>query len=417
MRPNAVHLILPLMAVLAGASTVFSQDITPPPDDLLKKFIQTPTTPEELKPIIQARDARDFKKVVDLATGIIDRPLSSYVPIADGPWFRSTALMDRADAENELNVSFDVAMADEREAADLGNLEAIGNVLSVLFDVYSGNALPSQQTVHTDATEIQKFLLMGANLGDASTAILIGLNRFPTDLSEDEKLYWLMLGIMRDNRSDSATKISAIKDLSRQLTAERLERVLSKYSLVRGSITAVLPGLPRRGLFGSLFVESDLRGTYARNFGFQPRLTSKPPEAVTIQENWRLLRYLGNTDSTDAYMVVPGKRKFDDPNISSLPLDTIISNIQPGDRVFVRCGPMSHVAMVYRIDLQHDAIYFADSAYQFWQVNEGSYIKSFNLVEHDFHRFLSQIPISDLRGMLEAVITIRDSARAPNKTQ
>jgi hypothetical protein len=171
------------------------------------------------------------------------------------------------------------------------------------------------------------------------------------------------------------------------------------------------PPLPGRGVITTLFVESDLRGTFGHLYGYKATDPNDyTEEAPTIGEQWIFYKKLiADIGYGDAYMMVAGSRKFDDPNIISRSTSDIMETIQPGDRVFVRCGPLSHVAMVYKLDRAGNKIYFADAAFQFWQPSHNSCVTSFSLTEHTLHRYLSSVSASEVKDILQAVITIRDS--------
>ena len=79
----------------------------------------------------------------------------------------------------------------------------------------------------------------------------------------------------------------------------------------------------------------------------------------------------------------------------------------PDDRVFVDCGPLAHVSILYKRDRERRMLYFIDPQYEFWQHN--SCVTHFELIEDIHKRYLSALSESDIADMLQAVITIRDA--------
>jgi hypothetical protein len=84
-----------------------------------------------------------------------------------------------------------------------------------------------------------------------------------------------------------------------------------------------------------------------------------------------------------------------------------LAELIPGDRVFVGCGPLSHVAFFFRRDETKKRLLFLDPNYEFWQPTHNSCVTSFEFVEDKHNRYLSSVPEDDVESMIEAVITLR----------
>jgi hypothetical protein len=157
-----------------------------------------------------------------------------------------------------------------------------------------------------------------------------------------------------------------------------------------------------------MFIESDLRGTFQRLFGIIR--SDNPPEAPTLRENWLFYRYIvDDLGYGAAYLLLPGERNLGDSRIRSRSKDAIMAALTPGDRVFVRCGSLSHIAMVYKTEQNPPTIYFTDAAYEFWQKGQNACISSFKLVDGGNNRFLSAVAADEL--MTPLINTLRHYTR------
>jgi hypothetical protein len=74
----------------------------------------------------------------------------------------------------------------------------------------------------------------------------------------------------------------------------------------------------------------------------------------------------------------------------------------------VRCGPLGHTAIVYKIDRAKQLVYFTDPLYEFWLPSHNACIRRFDLVPSEDGRFLAAVPTEEVMSVLQALVTFRD---------
>jgi hypothetical protein len=109
-----------------------------------------------------------------------------------------------------------------------------------------------------------------------------------------------------------------------------------------------------------------------------------------------------------AFLLVPGAAQCEDESIISLSRRDIVALLGPSDYAVVRCGAITHVAMVHHVDRVADRLYFADGLFQYWQPSHNSCITRFDLLPFAHGGFLAAVPIHDVEPMIQAVATLRD---------
>lgn len=363
------------------------------------------TTPE-LAGIVDAERAGDFLAVKRACSEVLARPDGSFESVRLRYWVKSLAYMHRARARLKLDEPADSGLEDEIAAAKLGNLQAIQNVSQKLLRKYDDAALPANQ--RPAASEVEAYYRAGAELGDALSSMMLALGNVPSYSTDDEKLYWFLLGIMRDRGLSAIRRNTMLAAIDEKIGKERLRAILRRFSIVGGTKEAGPESLPERGIAATIFVDSDLRGSFEKTFSWT-RPDGAPKESPSTLELFELFKaLLGEAGYANAYLIVPGNRKFADRAMISMERPLIEKAIAPGDRVIVRCGALTHIAIVYRTDLAANKIYFADPLAEYWQPSHNSCVSKFDLIEERNKRFLAIVPARDVLNMLDAVIVFRD---------
>ena len=121
-----------------------------------------------------------------------------------------------------------------------------------------------------------------------------------------------------------------------------------------------------------------------------------------------LRAYADEVGHAQAYLLVPGERKFEDPAMISLNVKEIGERLSPSDYVVVRCGPLTHIAEIYGIDRQAGTVNFVDGLFEYWQPTHNSCITKFDLIPYKFGGFLARVSLGEVLPMVQAAITFRD---------
>ncbi len=401
------HLFNSLLIIFAGSLLTPAKGLTDTEIKALKARLEMPHYfSKEEQAIVDAQKEKNLDQVVKLSTELISRDSMSFETVQFGYYLKSIAYDYRSRALQEMHRPFWRSFEDQKRAADLGNRDSM-MVLGSLYVDADVQKMAERGEVKFDAAEIRKYFRGGAELGDSFCALRIGFGDVPVGADNEERLYWTLIGVIRDKTLGDKDKVEIISRLRKEFGTDQIKSALEKYSLVGRELPEGPFGLPPRKLAATLMVDAGLRWTYGNGFG--AKIAETMPAAPTIAEMWEFWKVMSaKIGFTRPFLLVPGSRKFEDPGIFSLPVESIMSVLEPGDLVFVRSGPLSHVATVYEKDSRSGTIGFTDVAYQFWQQDYNAAVKSFVLEERSYHRYLAVVSVEEVSEMLEAVITFRD---------
>jgi len=376
--------------------------------EMLRLYQSPLGPPDEILAIEKAEKNKDYNKVLELAAAIISRPDKQFESMPYARWVKSLAYIHRANIRMDSPEMLGKALDDVICAADLGNIQAIQYVSKTLLDVYNGRISIPNRDVRPE--DIEKYFRIAADLGDSFSLAMLGLGKIPSKATKEQKLYWFLLGVMRDFVMPKEQKDKIFAAIIDEYGEKTITESLSHFSGV-GGIISPADSAPGRNIMATLFAESDFRGLYERDFGSRmpkPNELHLPSKPITARDHFEFVRMLtadlGYATST---LLVVGNRRYDDPSIISLDRDTIMKIVGPDDSLIVRCGPLTHVAVIYKIDKEQEKVYFMDPLYQFWERRNNSCVSSFELEEHDHNRFLAAVRFKDVTSMLEAAISIR----------
>ena len=84
-----------------------------------------------------------------------------------------------------------------------------------------------------------------------------------------------------------------------------------------------------------------------------------------------------------------------------------MAELNPGDRVFVNCGGLAHVAVLYRRSTETGELLFLDPLHQFWQPSHNSCVTSYQLKHERANRYLTVVKEAEVEEMLQAAFTFR----------
>lgn len=368
-------------------------------------------TNPDLKQLSSLLEAKRLDEARALATRILNRPTSAFKSRKDEQFVKAYALYYSAHAAAHLGQDGE-ALREFEQAADMGLQSAYFEVAG-RFTVLarSASSLDDRRKLFDQALT---YYLGCAELGDPDCMDIVAkvyqkLNR------KDEENYWFLIKQM--NRS--ATELDNVARFYKQQFTDEdratLTRVMHERSLSGGEVSSPIKGLPGRSTLTSAFVDNLMRRQL--EFVWRAFFSASAPEESVYESFQQYRSHVPSNPFASAYLLVPQAINSKDDNIVSLPsIADLAFNLQNGDEVLVRCGPLTHAAVLWSLDSQNDVL-LLDPFFQFWQPSHNACAKSMKLVPYRYKRDLVEIPFASLKNMLQGVITIRDLPihAAPNR--
>jgi hypothetical protein len=375
----------------------------------LVERMQPPSIPDlEIDPIQSAMERKDWGKARSLINELLERPISEFPTEFYGYRLKASAHYLKYRLILENGGSYIAAFREQIAAIRNGSPDAAEEVSLHFLQGDDPRVRPAAGSL--SEKEFEELLRAGAELGDEFSEAALGIARVADAVPADERLYWALLTIVRDKTKQPREKRAMLDGLIGRMGSQAVSDLLKKYSIVGGSLPASDIGLPSRGLIETLFVEGDLRGTYGRAKATVIPSGMKAPLAPTVRENFDFYsRIVPEVGFGDAYILVPLSGTPPQSRMILAEKAKIISELEPGDRVFVSCGPLAHVTILYRRDRNSRKLLFVDPLYEFWVPSVNTCVSKFDLVEDRNRRFLTAIGEEDVAEMLQAVITVRDA--------
>jgi hypothetical protein len=256
-------------------------------------------------------------------------------------------------------------------------------------------------------SELQSLLRTGAMLGGPVSATALGFTQLGDPLDEEEKLYWMMLAVMREKGTESERRTQLLNSVVSSAGEAKAIASLRKYA-VTGIPFPDRGELPGRGIEEVLFVESDLRHTMGLAAGMTVDFQTAPPESLSIGDQFDILSTIVKTMSTsDVYLLYfEGRPPITHRTVKKSKRE-IMAELNPGDRVFVNCGGLAHVAVLYRRSTETGELLFLDPLHQFWQPSHNSCVTSYQLKHERANRYLTVVKEAEVEEMLQAAFTFR----------
>jgi hypothetical protein len=360
-------------------------------------------TPDEMVPVLQAKDKKDYRTVVRLADELIKRDPSLFYSPNYANWVKSEAYIERGAAKLALTGNERDELADKAEAALLGNISAATSISRKMMD----------QLQNPDSVKIlEQCLRIAAELGDAESASMLGWDLWPNTLSDRERAYWSLVGLGVDASMGGERTDKNVHNAFARAGDSGVQQAIHEYSPL-GGLTPGDParGLPGRGVLATMFTDALLRREYAFNYGKRAPKTKAAESPSTLEMFRYLSAFADVVGRAKAYLLVPGTRKFDDPAMISLDSAEIGRQLSPGDDVFVRCGFLTHVARLYKIDREAGTLSFVDGLFEYWQPSHNSCITTFDLTPFKLGGFLARVSLREILPMIQGVVTFRDRTR------
>jgi hypothetical protein len=413
-RWQALLLVLAISCGLSGAALAAAtpQKETISPEEL-KKFESQSYTPPEIREINDAEERKDYQSARRLEDALIDRPLNSFPTKWAGQWIKSLALHLRFQDRQMLGDSHKDVLPDLLQAARYGNLRAIRQSEDILEEYLFGMNHAEYPPLTDD--DILSVYRIGAELADSPSAVAFGSGRtmllhapLPEDMALNERIFWMVLGLVSDKRSAKTQRDGVVDDAVQRFGPDLVEQGLVDFGIVGGKVASTLDGLPGRDFHAAFAAESDLRAEYSIAFGS----VMPPPDAPQPEMNARELFddisvINGVSGMGRLFLLVPSVVVDQTKYIRTFPRETIMANLLPDDTVIVRCGPLSHVAVLYKVNSSSDELWFSDPLYEYWQPSHNACMSNYRLVDGPDNGFLVIVSLKEVMATLQGVITRR----------
>lgn len=362
--------------------------------------------PKEVRLLSDAWHANDRGKVRKIADIYIARPISEF----DNPYYGGRLKADAHYYKYKL-IQIDggspvVAHKELVEAVQNGHLPAAEEFVE---GVLTRNVQLDRLARDPYAAKVPEILRMGAALGGAFSSAALAMTDLGGAIQVEEREYWMLMTIMRDHAKSRDEKRVLLEKVIAEVGERKIMTILAKYSLV-GAPFSDVGEIPGRGIYETLFADSDLRGQFGAANGTLTDTVAMPPESVSIRDQFDFYsRVVPDIGFGDVYLLYPSGNAPPSSRAIKMNKPDIIAGLQPGDRMFLTCGGLAHVAIFARRDIKTSNLMFIDPLFQYWQPSHNSCVSSFKLKQENYQRFLSVVPAADVKEMLVGVLTIRRS--------
>jgi hypothetical protein len=405
-----IRILILCISAAYPATSAFCKSAEPGGDnarDFLQRYGVMQVPPPDLVPVVEAMKENRLEDAILICNKLIDRDDTLFRNKTEASWIKSEAYRYKADATYRTNGNLDEAMELLKRAADAGNLLADKKITEIMWRKFEGD--PDYASVEANPGELAKYLRIGAELGDASSATMLGASNSPAGLAEREKVYWSLVGFALSINDEVAFRRRMMAGVIGRAGKEEVTAAIKEYSLLPPTTSAGPGALPGRGLVATIYADATLRRDYGFSYGRRGTEGTRSGPTPSVQEVFKVIQaYAKVAGDIRAFLLVPGTRRFNDPSLLSVPKDDLASLISPSDNVFVRCGALTHVAMVHHVDRTQGRIYLSDGLWEFWQPSHNSCITHFDLVSFQHGGFLAAVPLSEFTAVLEAVSSLRD---------
>jgi hypothetical protein len=398
------------LALACLSSSAFAQGGEPDRNyalDFMQRYGAPQVTLPDLVPVVDALRDHRFEEAIQVCNELIARDERRFRSGSEASWIKSEAYRYRAEATFQRTGDRRKVIQLLKPAADAGNLRADKAITESMWRKFEGD--PEYASVEASPDELGKYLRIGAELGDPLSATMLGAQNSPVPIDKHEKIYWSLIGFGLAINDDVEFRRRNMRSVISRFGELEVSAAITKYSPLPPTTPAGPEQLPGRGVVATIYADATLRREYGYSYGRRgTEGTRTGPTPSTLEVFKALQAYANVAGDITAFLLVPGTRRFEDRSLLSMQKGEMIALLGPSDYVFVRCGPLTHVAMVHHVERAGDRIYFADGLWQFWQPSHNPCITHFDLVPFQHAGFLAAVPLVELSGILEAVATLRD---------
>jgi len=237
---------------------------------------------------------------------------------------------------------------------------------------------------------------------------------------QDEKIYWesvqAFLSYKRTvepgNISLDPPRAENLDPIVEKYGEAIAARAIARYGLTGGAFASTLDGLPGRDVRTAMVTEGLLTTAYQLSpFQIEDAAATGEMPVETIADTFAEWRQAAAEYPAMAFLVSTAPTGGDRQKIQTTRA-AMIAEVRPGDAVFLRCGPLSHVAVVYVIDKIRGRIELIDGFYQFFRPTHNECVSQYSFVDQGLGRFSTRVEFDEFGAMLQALFTIRDKADA-----
>lgn len=373
-------------------------------------------TPVVVADIERASQAGDYERARKLGNAVIE----SGGPTQFSAWQRRTIIgfayyrryFDRVALGDERST----ALADLVTAARLGYLPAIRMIDRMLRAKLDGDD-PSGTFTVSDA-DITDVLRTGAGQGDLGSLLLLASgktfdnNEVPLVLEPGERIYWSMLFQFKLARRSGDDPRTAVEDIRKMTGQEDLESILSRYAWSYSSNPPIAT-IPGRSASVLMWADMDLKNALGTAFHI---LTYDGKEKPNTKDVWTFFEEYGNHIEREGlgrlFLLTPFPNAKKNPDIRTLPAAQIVRGLLPADRLFVRCGPLSHVSVVFKVELETNQLWLSDPFYRYWESANNPCSTKMRIADGPAGSALTIVDLDEVAESLVAVGTVRDGSQA-----
>lgn len=339
------------------------------------------------------------------ATRVIDAEAAAFSTPAHERFVKAQAYALRAATANRRNDS-DACLADYRMSADLGYGAAAHSYASHL-SIESGL---SEATGPSLPETLEAYFRMAAELGapDAMDVLAAILER---DGRKLEQHYWYLVKRMA---AAPEVLVREMEIFHMGLSADDrsyFARAMAEFGVSGGPVTrsmanrGVAGRSPLTAAFVDLFMRRQLSFVW-RAFYSDARAADTHQDVLTSYGVF--CEILARVPLVDLYLLVGGRTDTRDALIVSVERPALGRLILPGDSVVASADARQHVATVWSVDRERNSVALLDPFPEFWQPSHNSAIEQFAIRPYRYHRSLIELSLSELSGILVALMTIRD---------
>jgi hypothetical protein len=347
------------------------------------------------------------KLVISTVNAVLAEDLGKYHNPIYADFIKSLAYAIRARAKADLKFPLSEVLSDEMKAADLGELGDMRFVFHNLVDAAAGKNLDLGINVTPDLTE--HYVRAAARLGDGYAAHLLATGKVGSTGDLTELIYWEICSVVNAN-IENDKRLEAFIMLFKSFGSDAINRALSKYSPAGGIIRSSDPRLPGRGKLTTIAMLRTMQVLLERRmpiFDHQRAERETPLSARDVLE--RNNKHFETASlGMRTYLLVPMSSGPDDRYIVRMAMKSLLANIVPGDGIFVRCGPLAHYAVVWKIDRARSRIFMHDDLFEFWMPSHNECISQFNFVSLKEGRYIVELSMDEVAPIIEAAETTRD---------
>lgn len=277
-----------------------------------------------------------------------------------------------------------------QKSARLGSVSAIQSLI---------RQGPLLKAAKMDVVEIAD---IGADMADKESIDFLIENAATLKVPDNRRIFLQLLAAVIDRDPALVEKL----ELLQQSGTVDVGGLLAGMAFVGGLLPPDDAGRGSRDAVATLFSEVKFRERLKRAFGIS--LPSKPPEKdFTVSESLAMERFGADETGLASSLVTTVSEAGDGSQSLVVPRDRVGTALHVGDRVYVRCGALAHVATVFSVAPESDEIVFVDGLFEYWEPEKNFCISDFSQPHWKYGYHHTRLRLSEVAAMLVAVESTR----------